>query len=447
MKSILRIVKRYIGSAFLITIIIILMNLSVFGYCILQSKNSEYISIEKIAGEIEENNGVISLSPEGIAQIDTYFSFAMLLDDSGNIIWSHSLPKELNRTYSIKDISSLSKWYLNDYPVWTWECEEGLFIIGNSKDSIWKFTIEYPLAGLNRAIVILPIMNIVLLSMLCVFLGWQFYLSLRPVGMGIESLSLQKKTVLKETGILGDLKKKINQTSEVLEKQNELLQKRDLARTQWIDGVSHDIRTPLSMIMGYSDTLEHDCDLSDEQHEKISIIKNQSIVIKQLIEDLNLTSKLEYQMQPLRLEDFNISAFLRQLVADYYNQDLSEKYSIDLSIDRIAETGIIKGDKALLARAFHNLIGNSIRHNEDGCFISILVTISDENCMIFYSDNGKGLSKDIINAINKKESTSHHIMGLYLIEKIIVSHNGSFSISDSKQKGMAAEILLPLHVL
>lgn len=446
MKSILRIVTRYMGSAFFITIIIIFMNLIVFGYCIIQSKNSEFVSIRGIAEGIEEENGIITMDSEEEAKIDDFFSFAMLLDDDGTIIWSHSLPKELNKTYSLQDISALSKWYLNDYPVWTWNCKEGLFILGDKKSSIWKFTVEYPLIGLNRALVVLPIMNIVLLTLLCIFFGWQFYRSLKPVALGIESLSSQKVTHIKESGILGDLKRKINQTSTVLEKQKELLQKRDLARTQWIDGVSHDIRTPLSMIMGYSDTLEHDNSLSDEQHEKISIIKNQSIVIKQLIEDLNLTSKLEYQMQPLRLETFNISALLRQITADYYNENLSEKYSIDLSIDRMAETSLIQGDKALLTRAFRNLIGNSIRHNENGCFISIQVISSNKSCIISYSDNGKGLSTEIINAINKKKKTSQHIMGLYLIEKIISSHNGSFCVLDAKKNGMAAEIQLPLHL-
>lgn len=103
------------------------------------------------------------------------------------------------------------------------------------------------------------------LGMLCLILGWRFYKSLKPVAQGIESLSLQKKTHLSERGILGELKEQINQTSAILEKQNELLSKRDDARTEWISGVSHDIRTPLSMIMGYADTLGQDKTLSEEQ--------------------------------------------------------------------------------------------------------------------------------------------------------------------------------------
>ena len=88
----------------------------------------------------------------------------------------------------------------------------------------------------------------------------------------------------------------------MLEQQRWNLEKRDTARTEWISGVSHDIRTPLSMVMGYADNLENDAALPEEARKQAGIIKEQSLKIKTLIEDLNLTSKLEYQMQPLRME-------------------------------------------------------------------------------------------------------------------------------------------------
>ncbi len=81
-------------------------------------------------------------------------------------------------------------------------------------------------------------------------------------------------------GIADGLAKKLNQTSRILEEQNQQLAKRDHARTNWISGVSHDIRTPLSLIMGYADTLVRDHSMGEEQKKKAVSIQRQSLMIK-----------------------------------------------------------------------------------------------------------------------------------------------------------------------
>ena len=68
-----------------------------------------------------------------------------------------------------------------------------------------------------------------------------------------------------------------------------------MARANWISGISHDIRTPLSMVLGYSSSLETNNTLNAEQQEKVAAIRQQATKIKYLIEDLNLTAKLEYE--------------------------------------------------------------------------------------------------------------------------------------------------------
>ena len=77
---------------------------------------------------------------------------------------------------------------------------------------------------------------------------------------------------------------------------------RDRARTEWISGVSHDIRTPLSLVLGYSNLLEEQACTDEKIRKEASVIRQESLKIRDLIEDLNLTSKLEYHMQPLRME-------------------------------------------------------------------------------------------------------------------------------------------------
>ena len=110
----------------------------------------------------------------------------------------------------------------------------------------------------------------------------------------------------------GDLAEQLNRSSSVLQKQKEILSRRDQARTEWISGVSHDIRTPLALILGYSDRLKKDESLSEDARKSAEIICGQSLIIRQLIDDLNLTSKLAYQAQPLKKSFCSPAQILRE---------------------------------------------------------------------------------------------------------------------------------------
>ena len=74
--------------------------------------------------------------------------------------------------------------------------------------------------------------------------------------------------------------------------------------------MSHDIRTPLSIVMGYAGQLENDKRLPEEDRQKATVIVKQSKRMRNLINDLNLASKLEYNMQPVRMEKQNVIAIV-----------------------------------------------------------------------------------------------------------------------------------------
>lgn len=260
------------------------------------------------------------------------------------------------------------------------------------------------------------------------------YQSLRPLADGMKILAGGNTVSLPEKGITSELCSQLNKTSRILEEQKQALDKRDNARAEWISGISHDIRTPLSMIMGYADSLSAaDTSLSNEQHQQSEIIKHQSIVIKKLIEDLNLTSKLEYHMQPLRIEKLMPAPFLRSIVASYLNDGLDGRYDIDLTISENSENIYIQGDRSLLSRTINNLIGNSIKHNPDGCHIRITAALLHNNVLsVSISDNGTGIPEQVIQILEGKtipRDIAPHIMGLRIARQIVFSHQGNFYFS------------------
>lgn len=91
--------------------------------------------------------------------------------------------------------------------------------------------------------------------------------SVKPITNGIQALPSGEPVLCQGKGLLSDLAAKINQTSDILQKQKRNLQRKETARANWISGVSHDIRTPLSMVMGYAGQIEDNESLPESERK------------------------------------------------------------------------------------------------------------------------------------------------------------------------------------
>lgn len=441
MKGLLKIYRNYMVTALLIFLLILVVNFTAFmGYAFYHlEKDGEYsagkIFFRNVADEILERDGdAWKLSAQGVQFVESNQSrFLMLLSEEGEILYSWNLPGELKKTYSLSDVASFSRWYLMDYPVYVWSTEDGLLVAGKEKGSVARYNMVYSMQDLTTLMNAIPLFllwNLFLFLLILLFLGRRFYRSLLPVSNGIEDLTRGKAIHLNAKGALKDLVEKLNQTSRLLQKQRKEIERRDNARTEWISGVSHDIRTPLSVIMGYADSLESDESLPAESQRQAGMIKEQSLKIKKLIEDLNLTSRLTYQMQPLRKQTYRPSAFIRKILTSYLNQMEEEKYQLLLEIDPRLESCQARGDVSLLERAVENLLNNSISHNPQGCRIWINATRKEERFQIQIRDDGVGIPGEVYRFIQGETNDSGkvHVMGLHLAKQIVVSCGGNFRI-------------------
>lgn len=453
MKSLFKIIRRYVLNAALITLLVLSINfilLSFWGWWTMHGEHNVATrrQIEGVAQELSRAGGGYRMSPAGYRRLERLsFSWGMLVKDDGTLGWTYRLPPEIPRRYTMADMSVLSKWYLKDYPVFTWICGDDVLVLGREKGSVARYNMEYSVRVIDRAPEIffsMLVLNLLLIFLLALFFGYRFYRSLRPIAEGILQLSEKETISLPERGITDELARKLNQTSRILEQQNSQLARRDQARTEWIAGVSHDIRTPLSLILGYADSLAGSADLDEKGRRAAGVIRLQSMKIKKLIEDLNLTSKLEYDAQPLRTEVFFLSSFLRQMAADFYNEGMLGDCQIDLDIKESAEHIEIRGDKGMLARAFQNLVGNSIRY-APGSLIQICVYREGRWIRIDFWDTGPGIPPEVAAIVEgRMEDPSIHVMGLRVVRQIIRAHKGQmrFTARDGKRYGVS--LFLPL---
>ncbi len=377
------------------------------------------------------------------------YAWAMVLDDNGNVIWQQDLPQKLNHRYTASEVAVFSHWYLADYPVQCWAADYGLFVVAEPVGTCWKYNIDMK----QKMIIMLaksiqPTMVELLLVVLgcCLFFSWRGSKSLQTVTAGLDTLAQGGTVSLPAAGFAGELAQKLNETSEQLRRRNEIIARRDDARTRWIAGVSHDVRTPLALILGWAEQLEQDALLPDSSRQKATGIRTQCEKLRTLIDDLNLTSKLEYGAQPLRRKDLRAGPLFRQLVAQFCESPLAEHCGITLEQEEPAEQTVLSVDEALLARLLENLLNNSVRHNPKPVNITVHTRRAGERFYLTVADDGIGYPAAVLAALNAVEPAENapHILGLYVVQQIAAAHGGRAVFGQNTPHGAKAVVYLPL---
>lgn len=374
----------------------------------------------------------------------------MILDNNGCVIWDENMPDDLPRQYSLQDVASFSRWYLDDYPVSIWERDDGLLVVGYEAGSLWKSRITFDadyVAPLFYCSIGIFLANIIIVILLFIHNTRKLEKSIGPILNGIQQLSKGKPVHLDESGKLSEIKSGLN-------KAGDYLMKKDNTRAVWIRGISHDIRTPLSIILAYSSEMEETPTLPETTRKQAGIILRQSEKLKNLVSDLNLTTKLEYSMQAIHKQNMDAVELARQVVSGILNDGIPEQFEIEFYEEQPGKILQLNGDNLLLQRMLGNLIHNSIVHNPTGCIIGFSVGSHENNCIFIVSDNGHGMSEPQLNALNsnedifssqKSEGDTEHGLGLKIVRQIVKAHQGTIQFSAIIPHGLNVIITLPIE--
>lgn len=165
------------------------------------------------------------------------------------------------------------------------------------------------------------------------------------------------------------------------------------ATAQFLTNISHDIRTPLTVLKGNSEMLAAKAD-------ELSVLENihaMAVKIDRKADDLITTindyftmSKIASGDLPLKLQKENISRLCHDTILDYY--DLLEKQQFEVDL-QIPDTPVFAyTDRDALRRILKNLIDNAIRHGSDGQYLSLRLNVVKEKCVVEIEDHGKGMS-------------------------------------------------------
>ena len=460
MKSIPKLIRRFVGILTLSIILFVILNVAFFAIVFVRNTStfSPWDMADNAAAALQLTDDGYSISDDVMVELKEENAWAILINnDTRQVVWqTDNLPNNVPMQYTLSDIAELTRGYVDGYPTFTGKAENGLMVLGYPKDRFWKHTRaswDYNfIANLPKNTIIILVINTVLIFLIYVAANSKLLRSIRPITNGIQDLSSGSPVCIKENGVLFELAEKINKTSEILQKQAEQLRKKETARANWIAGVSHDVRTPLSMIMGYAGQLENSKNLSEVERKKAAVIVKQSNRMKDLINDLNLASKLEYDMQPLTMKQENAISIIRQVIVDFMNMNIDDKFPIEWKTADILSACYINADKDLLKRAISNLIQNSINHNENGCVIYASVDDDNNACKICIEDSGIGASDEQIDRLNNtphymvcdtNTAEQRHGLGLLIVKQIIKGHNGEIIIDHSEYGGFKVVLTIP----
>ena len=452
MKPVERFFRKYFLSMVSIIALFLLLNVVLFFSVQIwawQTSETLDLSISEIRDSITlDGTGHLTAAGELAEMLEKNHAWAMVLDDTGTVIFQSQLPEELPRRYTTADVAKFSRWYLGDYPVYVQEHPQGLLVVGGEKGSQAKYYFSVNESYVRKLLVGLAavfLTNIIVVVLLIWKNTRHIEKAVTPILRGIETVSSGQPINLPEKGELAEINRQLN-------KAGAFIAKKDSARADWISGVSHDVRTPLSVILGFAGQLEDNQTLPASAREQASYIRKQGERLRSLISDLNLTSKLEYSMQPLRMEKVYLVELARQVVCEFLDGGLEARYQIVFDSSQESETASVMGDEALLKRALYNLIQNSVIHNPKGCVISVSVARNETGITVMVSDDGIGVSTEKLEKLrattNHLENTDErlnlrHGLGVLLVRQIVEAHHGTVEIESAPQNGYQTVLAFP----
>ncbi|MEO0091103.1 MAG: ATP-binding protein [candidate division WOR-3 bacterium] len=224
--------------------------------------------------------------------------------------------------------------------------------------------------------------------------------------------------------------------------------KLEQVKADFIANVSHELKTPLTSIKGFADTLTDELDKKYLKFVK-AISRNADRLIN-IVQDLLIISDLENREQKLHTEKINFSEMLNNIKKMFSESLKSKKLKFKISIDDNAQN--YQGDYFLIEQMLTNLIDNAIKYNVEKGKIEIRINKINNNIKITVEDTGIGISQEHLDRIFERfyvvdKSRSRKLggtgLGLSIVKHIVLSHNGEIKVESEVGKGTRFIITLP----
>lgn len=220
-----------------------------------------------------------------------------------------------------------------------------------------------------------------------------------------------------------------------------------LLKKDFIKNFSHEFKTPISSIKGFSELLYNNPDLPEEEKKKYYfIIKEESTRLANLANMTLLLSKLNTDSIEIKKEYIYIDESIEESAILFYNQFEGKNIKVEIELDHFSTLG----NKELIKEVWINLLNNAVKYTNDGGEVLITSTVSDNGYTISFSDTGIGMNESTANHIFDEYYQGNNVnnntgigLGLSICKKIVELHNWEISVSSIENEGSTFYIFIP----
>ena len=217
------------------------------------------------------------------------------------------------------------------------------------------------------------------------------------------------------------------------------LSKNDRLQKELISNVSHDLRTPLTMIKGYSEVMR---DIPGENTpENIQVIIDETTRLSELVNDMLDLSKIQSGTRTLQKEAFSITQTVRDTLHRYEKLIMQDGYNIEFQAED--DVSVI-ADRSMILQVVYNLINNAINYTGENKCVKVVQSVSVDRVRISVTDTGEGISAEDMGEIWEryyrvdkvhKRATIGTGLGLSIVKGVLEAHGASFGVDSIPGNG------------
>ncbi|SNR15709.1 sensor histidine kinase [Tenacibaculum jejuense] len=222
-------------------------------------------------------------------------------------------------------------------------------------------------------------------------------------------------------------------------------------KKELIANISHDLRTPMTVIRGYAETLtEKEIVISDDNKEEfLKIIEKSTLTLSNLVDQLYEYSNLDAKQLKLNKTVFSLNKLIHDIIRSYCVIAMRKKIKVERAYS-LNEDFLVYADKVLIHRVIQNIFDNALKFTPKKGIIIFSLNVINRNTIISIKDSGPGINQDNQNFIFDRWYTAETDqnnglgLGLAIVKKIIELHEANiYMYSDEKNKGCEFKFTLP----
>lgn len=240
-----------------------------------------------------------------------------------------------------------------------------------------------------------------------------------------------------------DIKELVDLTNALNDMKDELSKTEELQK-DLMANVSHDLKTPLTMIKAYAELIL-DININDKEKCKnnLNIIIEEVNRLNTLVNDILNLTKVESNLEKLEKSEFDLIKLIKRIVKQHNIYVIKDGYNIEFIHDDIKEL-VIDADKKKIEQVIYNLLNNALNYTGEDKKVIIKVEEDDKDYTIMVIDSGKGIDKKEIDHIfdkyyRSKKNHKRYVygtgLGLSIVKNILLLHNYPYGVTSKKNKG------------